>query len=167
MAIFGRSYFLPDLWRFKHIRCTITLTRSVNLIPISIDWSRLRFVGRCTKRIRTADVKRTRLAKGVDGAMDQLFRRGRFLPGAKSERLPCGLCLARFIAGAAGRNLAGLETGTVSGKLLKINIRLSRTIGSHEGLRNSSGSKRILPGGNDASRSGRYLHPGLRGTGTL
>ena len=50
-------------------------------------------------------------------------------------------------ASAAGRNLAGLETGTVSAKLLINSIRLSLTIGSLEGLRNSLCWKRILPGG--------------------
>src|SRR4030095_7382361 len=122
----------------------------VKLIPISIDGSLIRLVGRCAKRIRTADVKRARLGKGVDGAMDQLFRRGRFLPGAKSERLPCGLCLAAFEqtrnASAAGRNSACLANGTVSRKLLRINIRLSPTIGSHEGLYNFLGSKKIFTG---------------------
>jgi hypothetical protein len=53
-------------------------------------------------------------------------------------------------ASAEGRSLAGFETGTVSRKLSKINIRLSLTIGSHEGIHNSLVSKKILRGGHDS-----------------
>ena len=47
-----------------------------------------------------------------------MYRRGGFLPGVESKRLPGGLYLSALkqtrSANAERRNLAGLETGTVS-----------------------------------------------------
>jgi hypothetical protein len=83
---------------------------------------------------------------------------GGFLPGVKSGDYLVVSALPAFEqtrnASAVGRNLAGLETGTVSRKLSKISIKLSLTIGNHEGLHNLLGLKRILPGGHGSERTG-------------
>jgi hypothetical protein len=76
------------------------------------------------------------------------------------ERFASSLCSARFESthnvSAEGRNLAGLETGTVSRKISIINIRSSLPIGNPEGLNNSLGSMRILPEERDSWMLARY-----------
>jgi hypothetical protein len=92
---------------------------------------------------------------------------GRFLPGVESERLPEGLYLPARSANAERRNLAGLETGTVSLKKPIVNTKSLPPIESPEGLDSFLNSTRILPEEHDSWKPRRHSHPVSRNTGTL
>ena len=100
------------------------------------------------------------IMRDSDAGSAAVCRRGGFLLGVESERLPSGLYLLAFAqtrsANAERRNLAGLETGTVSLKKPVVNIRSSPPLESPEGLDSFLDSTRILPEEHGSWRPARH-----------